>query len=470
MEAKYGAAYLSSESPNTSEPPKLLFYLLSGIACLNGCNLGYDVGSAGGAAVLMREQMGWTEVQTETYVGCINLVAAAGGLVAGPLCDRLGRRGALILSSITFILAISLVASSADFVQAMIGRVILGGSVGLALTIGPLYVSEIAPPDIRGACVSCVEISICFGILMGFAADFILIGLLPDDLSWRCMVGGGVIIPLCVLVLGLTVMLESPRWLIVNGRKDEAIAVLSEIYPATIDFVDIADKIESNVKAEVASESQWVDIFMPKPAVRRMLLAGIGVNICQQINGSESLVYYSPVLLEKAGVESREQEFAMTIFVGLAKVGFILVAVLVADNYGRRPLLLTSTLGMALCLIGLGFAASGGLIVLQICLMCTFMAFFAVGVGPCCWIVSSEVFSNPIRAKGLSLGCAANRVVSGIVSITALTLTKRLGIFGFFMFYAGLTFASVGYIYIMIPETKGRTLEEIEDSFHSHGD
>lgn len=463
----YGSAEpLANEGTNyNSQSPQPLFYVMAAIGCMNACNLGYDIGCSGGAAVLMSEELGWTEVQTEMYVGCINIVAAFGGLLSGPLCDGFGRRGATLLSSFTFMLGVLLVASAGGFMQAMLGRVILGASVGLGLTVCPLYVSEIAPPKVRGAGVATIEVAINVGILLGFTANFIFVQCFPENISWRYMIGAGVVLPTLVFLLATFVMLESPYWLITHGRKDEACHVLAKVYPRNGNFAKLADEIESHIQEESALESGWAQIFRPTPAVKLMLLAGVGVLLGQQANGCESLVFYSPFLLEKAGIASREKTFLMTVLVGLAKASFILFAVITADKVGRRPLLLSSTIGMAVCLVGLAGASFNELILAQISLMCLFMAFFSVGMGPAAFIVASEVFSTPIRAKALALGVFSNRLMAGFVSVTALSFMRILSVPGFFLMYSCLAILVAMYIFTFVPETKGKTFEEIEEMF-----
>ena len=223
---------------------------------------------------------------------------------------------------------------------------------------------------------------------------------------------------------------------------------------------------------EIAKQG-WKPIFSPTPSVRRMLLAGVGLGACQQLNGSEAFIYFSPVLLEDAGFETKGQTFGITLLIGFCKTGAIAIGAYLVDSWGRRPLLFLSTGLMTVFLLILAASFPGGDgdnmrdVKIPICIfaMCAFVASFSVGVGPVCWAGASEVFPLHIRAKALSLATSSNRLVSATVAGTTLTLRNALGVSGFFVFYAFMTIVSAMYLYKFFPETKGRSLEEITDLF-----
>jgi MFS family permease len=228
---------------------------------------------------------------------------------------------------------------------------------------------------------------------------------------------------------------------------------------------------------EIAKEG-WKPIFSPTPSVRRMLLAGVGLGACQQLNGSEAFIYFSPVLLEDAGFETKGQTFGITLCIGFCKTSAIAIGAYLVDSWGRRPLLFLSTGLMAFFLLLLAVSFPGGDndemrdVKIPICIfaMCAFVASFSVGVGPVTWAGASEVFPLHIRAKALSLATSSNRLVSATVAGTTLTLRNAFGVSGFFVFYACMTVVSACYLYKFFPETKGLSLEEVTALFDDPND
>lgn len=313
-----------------------------------------------------------------------------------------------------------------NFALAMSGRVLIGIGVGLGLSIDALYISEIAPPTHRGHLVSFSEIAINLGILLGFVSNYAFLGVGPG-LDWRLMLGLGMVMPSILILLSLTVMPESPRWLLMQGRREEAMVVLRKTYVEGSDVEGVAAQIEYHIQADFAADahSSWHVIFRPSRPVQMMLRAGIGLAACQQLTGCESLIYYSPIFLEKAGFVSKNAAFGMTILVGASKTIFCIVAALYVDQAGRRPLLFMSTAGLFVFLVVMAvacrFESLGWLMVVG---MCAYVAFFSLGVGPLTWVGTTEVFSTRIRAKAMSLATSTNRLIGGVVASSTLPLTE----------------------------------------------
>ena len=463
------------EDDFSSSPIRPYVILLAFFACLNSCNLGYDTGAMGGAALTMQDEMGWSDNQTEIYIGCVNILAIFGSLLASPLCDWLGRRRAFFNSSIMFLIGMTGTTFSNNYVTALFFRIFIGLAVGLGLAIDPLYISEISPKQHRGRLVAFSEIAINFGILLGYIANYVFYKYFHnnDGADWRSVVGLGMIIPSIIIYLTLSGTLpESPRWLIGQNRLEEAKEILVRTYPDGTDIDKVVQIIKEDINYIKETELPgWGPIFCPSSAVKLMLLAGVGLAASQQINGEEAFIYYSPKILEQAGFESRDKNFLMTVVIGCVKLIFIFIAAFTSDDAGRRPLLLFSIAGMTACLVSLSFTIQNQkLSAITVTIMCCYMAFFSIGSGPLTWLGVSEVFPTVIRAKAMSLATSVNRLVAALVTMTQMTLTNLMGSRYYFIMFGIFAFISGIYIYIFFPETKGRSLEEITVFFEEQAE
>mmetsp|Transcript_20678 Transcript_20678/g.62912 ORF Transcript_20678/g.62912 Transcript_20678/m.62912 type:complete len:556 (-) Transcript_20678:1338-3005(-) len=455
-----------SPSQRHLEWPNKWVYHKAGIACLNSLNLGYDVGSIGGGALLVQDDLGLSDEEVQIFIGAASIMSVFGALLAPALCDKLGRRKTFVTSCCVFISGIALVICSENLGVAILGRVFTGLGIGLGLAIDPLYISEISPPWHRGHLVSLSEISINTGIVAGFLMSLCFYTL-PMGINWRIIIGLGIVAPSVLLYFAMFTMPESPRWLIANGRTPEARAILKKAYPPDVNVEKVVSDIEDVIHAEQSGrEDGWKPIYKPTPSVKLMLLAGVGLGVMQQISGSEAFIYYSPTILDDAGFTSRGVNFAFMCLIGGVKLGAIGVGAYHVDTTGRRPLLMISTGLMFVFLVSIAFVfPHHNLVGLTIFLICAFMAAFSFGVGPITWLGVSEVFPLHLRAKAMSLCTLGNRVTAAIVANTVLTLSNAMGITGFFLFYSILALFSMWYLFRYFPETRGRTLEEMTAYF-----
>eukprot|EP01065_Artemidia_motanka_P025570 TRINITY_DN30560_c0_g1_i1.p1 TRINITY_DN30560_c0_g1~~TRINITY_DN30560_c0_g1_i1.p1 ORF type:complete len:513 (+),score=176.19 TRINITY_DN30560_c0_g1_i1:41-1540(+) len=445
-------------------------YELAGIAALNSTNLGFDIGVNSGASLFIRDDLHLDDWQVGVFMGSLNLIAMVSGLLSHKVTDGLGRRRTFTAASAIFVAGVLLMSAAHSFTVLMAGRVLVGLGVGVGLAVDPMYIAEVSPAAHRGKLVTGAEIAINVGILLGFVANYAFRDL-PSGVNWRVMLLCGLPMPLTIIVLSLTVMPESPRYLVATGREVEASSILQRTHAPWTDIGVVVGEIREAVHKERAyAREGWGPLLHPSPALRRMLLCGIGVAAAQQLNGSESVVYFSPEIFKRAGISTTSQKFAATMVVGAVKTGFIVLAACWLDSAGRRPMLLISTAGMSVCLFvlsghfAMGDAAPPWLAVVAVC---AFVAAFSVGIGPVCWLLAAEVFPLHVRAKAMSIATALNRLISGTVTLTFLPMSGAMGMAPYFALFGGLTVLVTAAIAAWLPETKQFTLEQLTEHFRA---
>ncbi|XP_028078914.1 probable polyol transporter 4 [Camellia sinensis] len=302
-----------------------------------------------------------------------------------------------------------------------------------------------------------------------------VVSLLAVHLNWRIMLAVG-ILPSVFIGFALFIIPESPRWLVMQNRVEAARTVLlktieneSEVEERLGEIL-LAAGIGNAEKYE--QKPVWRELLSPSPALRRMLVTGFGIQCFQQITGIDATVYYSPQIFKVAGIAGNSKLLAATVAVGVTKTAFILVAILLIDKLGRKPLLYISTIGMTICLFCLGLT----LLLLKhtpfgigmaILLVCGNVAFFSVGIGPVCWVLTSEIFPLRLRAQAAALGSVGNRVCSGLIAMSFLSMARAITVAGTFFIFSAFSAVSVAFVYTLVPETKGKSLEQIEALFQS---
>jgi sugar porter (SP) family MFS transporter len=426
------------------------------ITALGGLLFGYDTGVVSGALLFLKKDFGGlSSFQQELVTSLLLVGAVAGALTAGRLADRIGRRITVLITALVFIVGVLLVAFSPTYPVLLIARIIIGLAVGSASTIVPLYIGEVVPARVRGGLVSLNQLAVTAGILVSYLIDYGL----SDSGNWRLMFGLAVI-PAAALFVGMLFQKESPHWLIRQGREDEARHVLRRVR----DESDIDAEIRE-VREVSQREGSYRDLISPR--VRPLLLVGVLLAVFQQITGINTVIYYAPTLLQGAGLGNNAALLANVVN-GAVNVGMTIVAIWLLDKVGRRPLLLSGTAGMAVGMIIVALSFLGGsqlhgtLAIVAIIGLLVYTGSFAIGLGPVFWLLIAEIYPLRIRGAAMSVASMANWAANFVVTVSFLTLLSAISGVGVFFLFGFLTLVALAYFWRKVPETKGRSLQEIE--------
>lgn len=433
---------------------------------------GYDQGVIAAAMITMQPDLGLSMTQEEVSIGVLNVAAAFGGLLAGQLADRFGRRLSLALANILFFVGSLMLAACEGFSVLALGRVIMGLGVGVALVVAPMYTAELVPPERRGGLVAMCDVSTNLGILMGYGSGLLFYGL--DD-GWRYMFLLGAF-PAAVLLAALAAIPESPRWLVAQARPDDAKRVLLQLSASPGDAEHALAAI-ARAQEDDKDCATWADVFFPQdPVTRRMIFCGMGVAFFSQATGTEAAVYYTPTILKSAGFEGNRSILVATMGVGSCKVLALVVATMFFDRVGRKPMLLLSAAGLfvAYCIEGASsiLYSSGGnqglAQVLALVGLCLYMAAFSVGFSPLTYVVCTEVFPSHVRAKALSVALFVTRSLAGAISMSFESLLEAFTPTGVWFGFAAVSVAAFAFVAKFLPETKGLSLEKVRDTFSAY--
>ena len=440
----------------TCDDGKRFVYLATAISALGGMLFGYDIGVISGAILFIQKEFSLSAGMEEIVVSSVLLGSLVGALVGGMLADRLGRRRLLIVTAIVFGLGAIGAALAPGTTVLVIARIIAGVAIGIASFVAPLYISEIAPVAIRGKLVSINQVALTSGIVISYLVDYAFAG----AQAWRWMFALAVV-PAAAFGIGLMFIPNSPRWLADRGKTDQARAVLKRIRPP--DKVEgELDEIQQSLKQQ---KGHWSELF--SPLLRMAMIVGVGLAVAQQITGINTVIYYAPTIFKFAGLSSTSAAILASVGVGVVNVVLTLVAMQLIDRVGRRPLLLISLAGMTISLgvLGLAFSLpqlSGSLGWIAVTSLMVYVGSFAVGLGPVFWLMLSEIYPLAIRGRAMSVGTIANWGANLIVALSFLTLTQTLGKAATFWLYGAVSIGAWLFAYFLVPETKGKSLEQIE--------
>jgi MFS transporter, SP family, arabinose:H+ symporter len=432
----------------------LYLYFICLIATMGGLMFGFDIAIISGAVPFIQPYFGWNELQLGWGVSSLLVGAIFGAFGSGALTDKYGRKKVLIIVALFFAVSCavtSIAMSPALFISA---RLLGGLAVGAASVLSPMYVAEVSPARKRGMLVAIYQLTITLGILFSYTINF---GLHNVENNWRWMFATG-IIPSVLFFVGLFFIPESPRWLYKAGRKDESLKILTRVGGDSLAQVEIIEIAES-LKGNSASVS-FSDLI--KPSTRKVLITGFFLAILVQVSGINTIVDYAPKILLAAGVEIKNA-LLQTSLIGLINFIFTFVAIFFIDKIGRRILYLIGSMGMVITLLLLTvsfYLSMDGIFTLTCILL--FIAFFASCIGPVFWTLVSEIFPNRIRGKAVAFASFTQWIFNFLVVLLFPHFLKSLGGAATFLFLAFMSLIQFLFTYFYVPETKGKSLEEIE--------
>jgi sugar porter (SP) family MFS transporter len=424
------------------------------IAAIGGLLFGFDTAIVAGATRYLKDQFALTSLQEGWAVSVVLIGCMFGAGFSGAISDRLGRKRFMLVSAVLFFVSAIGCALPQNMLQFLVFRFIGGLGIGSASILAPLYIAEVSPARIRGALVSVNQMAIVTGILLAYFVNWAFAGIGPSN--WRWMFGMGAL-PSVVFFLLLLRVPESPRWLVKQSRESEALDVLSRVN----DSETAAAEVRSIKETLLLEKGSLAELF--RPGFRRALFIAVVLAILQQITGINAILYYAPRIFERAGFE-RISAIGQSTIVGLVNMLFTIVAILLVDRVGRKPLLLIAAAGMGISQLLLGAAFrvenfSGTGILLLILL---YIAFFAMAMGPIVWVVMSEIFPTRMRGSAMALATVALWVADFAVTLSFPVIADRLDQTTAFWFYALMCAVDLVFMIFFLPETKGKTLEEIE--------
>lgn len=442
-----------------------MLFLISIISAITGFLFGFDEGITSGVLETINKDFQLTHSETGFMIGLLPFGALIAACLTGRFSDWVGRLRVLYLIAIFFILATVGILLTHSFTVLCIMRVILGLSIGMSVVVTPMYIAETAPTEIRGKLVIYFQLAITLGILCSYIINLFIVGALP----WRWVFAMG-LIPSITLFIGALFLPESPRWLYINGKVDEAHRVLAKLYGRKYHPKKIEEElllIKKSLKKEKSS-GVWKALLSRKALP--CLILGVALFFFQQVSGINVVIYYAPIIFHSMQLGSSSTQLLATVGIGTLNVVMTVIAMRWIERLGRRPLLLSSLAGAAISLglIAIATSFEGAFFqwVSAISIF-LFIASFAFGLGPLPYILISEIFPIKIRGQGMSLSAASNWAFNTLVVASFPVLLKDWGISLVFLFYSIACVIGLLFAIRYTPETKGISLEEIEEHVRS---
>ena len=440
------------------------------VAAIGGILFGYDTAVISGTTAIVKAQFGLTDAGEGWYVGCALIGSICGVLVAGSLSDYLGRKLTMLISAALFSISAIGCAVCGSFDGLVAYRIIGGVGIGIVSIVSPIYISEVSPAKIRGTLVSLYQLAVTVGFLLAYLANWVIDA--GGDLAvagnlwtnmwnaemWRGMLGSETL-PALLFFLIIFFIPESPKWLIVNGKLDKASVVLSKIYASESEVKDEIATTQSSLKGE--TKGAWADLL--KPGILVAVIAGSAIAILGQFMGVNAVLYYGPKIFSDAGFDN---PMFSTVLVGVVNMVTTILAVFIIDRVGRKQLIYWGVSGMIFCLLAIGiYFAWGAQIGLGNGFMLTFFLAYvfccAISISAIVFVLLSEMYPNSVRGRAMSIAGFALWIGTYLIGQLTPVLLGWSQAGTFFIFAA----CCVPYMLIMwkvIPETTGKTLEDIE--------
>lgn len=439
-------------------------YLLtiSFISALGGLLFGFDISVISGTLPFITPYFHLSEWGEGFAVSSLYLGCMAGCLIAGAISEKYGRKPGLMLSAFLFGVSAIGVALSHQLSWFIFFRIIGGLGVGMASMLSPMYIAEISPADIRGRMVSINQLTIVIGILLTYYVNYALANTGAD--AWRWMFGCG-IIPSLLFFIGMCFVPESPRWLLKMNRLEKGRNILQKIGGAGY-TEDVITQIEGSVQKE--QRTGWAVLLNKK--VLPVLIIGIVLAVYQQFCGINVVFFYAPDIFAKTGAGVQSQ-LLQTVAVGAVNLVFTLVAMWLVERAGRRGLMLFGSAALVICYMIIGYllkdVAGNGMFLLVMVLLA--IASYAVSLAPVTWVLISEIFPNRIRSEGVAVATFFLWLACYILTLTFPVIMSKFGGYTAFWIYAGVCVLGFLFVYFKVKETKGKTLEELEEVFTIKG-
>jgi sugar porter (SP) family MFS transporter len=464
----------ASAAPSPANPRMAFIWFISLVAALGGLLFGYDWVVIGGAkpfyekffALADPAKQGWA--MSCALIGCL-----IGALASGALSDKHGRKKLLLLSAVIFTISSIGTALASGLSTFVAWRIAGGTAIGMASNLSPMYIAEVAPAGVRGKLVSINQLTIVIGILLAQLDNWLIAEKVPPEAtpgeilaSWNGQTGwrwmfGVTAIPAALFFVGMLTVPESPRWLAKKGRRDRARGVLARLGGEAH-----ADRALAEIETTLGEEARaagWRDLISPR--LRKVLFLGVGLAVFQQWCGINVIFNYAEEVFAAAGYKISAILFNI-VLTGIVNLVFTFVAIATVDRAGRRKLMLIGAAGLAVIytVLGAGFRAhSHGPHMLL--LVVAAIGCYGMSLAPVTWVVISEIFPNRNRGAAMSVATASLWIACFILTYTFPLLNKGLGAAGTFWIYAAICVAGFFFIKGRLPETKGKTLEEIERQF-----
>lgn len=458
-----GANHMGTAGENPESKKRFYVYLISAVASVGGFLMGYHLVIIGAAIIFLKKAFDLSPVAVGFAVSSVAIGCIVGPAIAGSLGDRLGRRWTLAVAGLLFGVAAVGSAYAGSLVQFNVCRILGGIGVGIASVTSPMYLAEVAPARIRGRLVTFFQ----FAVVMGGLSSIVVSYWLSPSGNWRGMFAAQ-LVPSLLFLIGLLLVPESPRWLIEKNQPQEAMRVLTKINGRR-DAQEAIDEISLSIAAAAGETGRFSELF--RPGIRTALFIAVALGVLQQWTGAGTLFLYAPVILQKAGFHSAQDALMQTIFLNVWNLICTLLALWLVDRAGRRPLLMIGTAGMAVGFVVMGmvfkFGLSGGYVLL---IMLACVGTYAISLGPLPWLIMSEIFPTRLRGKAMALGSisvwlalfVANQAFPPVVA----NLERKFGTpAGAFWIFAGVCCLAFVFSWRMVPETKGKSLEEISRSW-----
>lgn len=434
-------------------------YLPAIVAAIGGLLFGFDTAVINGAIVFIRQQFRLSDSQTEIAASSLLLGCVIGASVAAFTSDRFGRKRVLVAAAALFTLSSIGAALPRDIVEFSIARLLGGIAIGIASTLSPLYIAEISPPAKRGLLVCLNQLAIVTGILLSYSVNYLLTR--AGTSNWRWMFATAAV-PSMAFLMTLLLIPESPRWLVQRGREQEAEHFLAQIVgPQT------ASEEMAAIRGAISEESG--DLF--DPSVRRALIVAIAIALFSQFTGINTIIYYGSIIfLEHVPHQTASTALSANVIIGAINFVATIAGMFLIDRAGRKSLLMSAFGGMTFSLVVVSAAIrfqAPGIVVLAFVLL--YVACFAVGVGTGTWVLMAEICPTRVRGRAMSIATVFLWCGTLLVTLTFLSLVNAFTAPGVFLLYAAISIAAFLFVWRGVPETKGRTLEEIDKFWLSHG-